>query len=401
MKVFKFISAFLLAATIIFVIIIGFNQTAFKAVFSDRAAFSEGSEWIERTYSLSGLVEFMEANPEYISVVSLNVHNMDDSILFNENEPRPLGALGNMFLIMEYARQIQEGLISEDDRVSVDEINRFIVPGWYEAANRNAFRNVESIDGTIAMHQVVSLVSRHYSQAASDWLLFSLGVEKVNALVDSLGNGRIEPLIPGSGIQIAVILRENDLGNEDMVRFYKERSVEERTKLFTEYAQRYVEDDLFRKQVMEKAPGISERLLSDERLIHSLWNRAEPLAYTRIMAQIFNDEFLDEASSQLIKTYLTAAGEDPVVRQHTTYYGAIFESRLGYLAALDMGTSVYTEKSYIQTVFFSDLPIAFWLHMSSNFMNHEYQRRLIYDPEMRRITDLASRQELTDEAINP
>lgn len=385
-KILVFFGWFSLAAFIIFFIIIGFNWTAFKAVFTDREAFAEGAEWVEKTYSLAGLVEFIEANPQHVSIVSLNVNNPDDRLLLKEKEMRVLGATGNILLIMEYARQVHEGILDPEERIHLDDISRFRVPGWYGNEFRNAVRNLNPIDNMVSLEETITLVSRHYSQAASDWLFFKLGPENVQNLIDSLGNGRIEPWIPAAGIKLAMISRADYETKEDVKQQLLQTPVHERTEALVEYAQRYKTDDAFRSVIQKTAPRLRDRKLTEERMIHGLWTKAEPLAFTEILKQLYRGEFINETISEHVISFMSWAHEDPIVRQHTQDYSAMFENRLGYLSAADMGTSVYTNQSYVQTVFFYNLPIAFWLHMSSNHMNHDFQRRLIYDPELRRIT---------------
>ncbi len=390
-KILVFFGWFSLAAFIIFFIIIGFNWTAFKAVFTDREAFAEGAEWVEKTYSLAGLVEFIEANPHHVSIVSLNVNDPDDRLLLKEDEMRVLGATGNILLIMEYARQVHEGMLEPEERINLDDIARFRVPGWYGNQFRNAARNLNPVDNTVSLEETIILVSRHYSQAASDWLFFKLGPENVQNLIDSLGNGSIEPWIPASGIKLAMINRDSGLSKQDLVQQLRDMPVKERAEILTEYAHTYKTDDEFRSVIQKTAPRLRDRKLTEERMIHGLWTKAEPLVFTEILKQLYRGEFINEEVSEYVISFMAWAHEDPIVRQHTQDYSAIFENRLGYLSAADMGTSVYTNQSYVQTVFFYDLPIAFWLHMSSNHMNHDFQRRLIYDPELRRITAEAAK----------
>jgi hypothetical protein len=68
----------------------------------------------------------------------------------------------------------------------------------------------------------------------------------------------------------------------------------------------------------------------------------------------------------------------------------MFDNRLGLLNGIDFGTSAYTGDTTVQAVFFDRLPIAFWLHMSSNHMHQDFQQRLIFDPAMiERMTEVA------------
>lgn len=395
MKAFKTLLIFFAVTAAILGMVVGLNWTAFKVVFSDPEAFSEGSEWIEKTYSLAGLVEFLEAAPQHVSVVSLNLTEPDDSILYNEREPRVMGAVSNLFLLMEFERQYRAGELDPDARIFTEELDAFVVPSWYESGHRNAMRSVPADNGTIALRDVRYLVSRSYSQAASDWLFFYLGETAVNALIDSVGQGRIEPWIPGSGLQIAVIMREQGKSVQEEVARLRAMAPNERFDVAAAFSRQYINDSDFAAQVRSRAGHIRNRLLADERAIHGLWSRAEPLALTEVLADVLEGRFGGEASAARILEPFGWAFNDPVVRQHATEYGALFGSRLSYQTGLDFGTSAYTGHRFAQVMLFDDLPVAFFLHMSSNHMNQDLQRRLIYDPELRRLTRLASEQRLT------
>ncbi len=402
MNIFKIFLAFFLVAGAVLGVVIGLNWTAFKVVFSDPETFSEGSEWIEKTYSLGGLAEYIEANPRHTSIVSINLDNPDDTITYQEDVPRVLGAIGGIFLLMEFERQRHEGMLSPDERVSAEELNSYVVPGWYESRHKNALRRLpKDDDGNFRLEDLLTIITRHYSQAVSDWLFFRLGPDRVNTLIDSLGSGKVDPWTPGAGIQIAISLREDTLTKREAVAALNELSPRERAERFTQLASNYVSDPSLRREVQSRSAPLRNRLLADERAIHGLWSKAEPLQFTQIFSTVYKREFLNPEASARILSHFAWAYEDPVVQQHATEYGALFESRLSYLTGLDFGTSAYTSNSYVQTVFFDDLPVAFFMHMSSNYMNQDFQRRLIYDPELRRLTGLASRQELTPSGDMP
>jgi hypothetical protein len=57
----------------------------------NRDAMAEGSEWVEKTYSLQGLTEFIEENPEYISIASIVANNPDSSLMIGADIPRDNG----------------------------------------------------------------------------------------------------------------------------------------------------------------------------------------------------------------------------------------------------------------------------------------------------------------------
>ncbi|MDZ7756370.1 hypothetical protein [Rhodohalobacter sp.] len=47
-----------------------------------------------------------------------------------------------------------------------------------------------------------------------------------------------------------------------------------------------------------------------------------------------------------------------------------------------MALSTYDGHTSVQAVFFDRLPVGFWVHMSANYMQEDYQQRLIWDPAL-------------------
>jgi len=59
MRLIKFIAAFLVPALLVFLIAFGLNWKSTKLFFENRESMAEGSEWVEKTYSLSGLGQYV------------------------------------------------------------------------------------------------------------------------------------------------------------------------------------------------------------------------------------------------------------------------------------------------------------------------------------------------------
>ncbi|MDZ7756141.1 hypothetical protein [Rhodohalobacter sp.] len=74
-------------------------------------------------------------------------------------------------------------------------------------------------------------------------------------------------------------------------------------------------------------------------------------------------------------------GSEPIARSFEDY-GAIYDNRMGLLGGIDFGTSIYDGHTSVQAIFFDQLPVGFWVHMSANHMQEDYQQRLIWDPAL-------------------
>ncbi|MEX1062719.1 MAG: hypothetical protein WEC12_03885, partial [Balneolaceae bacterium] len=67
----KFLGFFLGAALLIFLLVFGLNRSSFEMLFENRDAMAEGNEWVEKTYSMLGLTEYIEAHPDMVSIASV------------------------------------------------------------------------------------------------------------------------------------------------------------------------------------------------------------------------------------------------------------------------------------------------------------------------------------------
>ncbi|HKK25793.1 MAG TPA: hypothetical protein VJ941_09205, partial [Gracilimonas sp.] len=124
----KFLFVFLAAAVFVFAMVIGLNYSGFKTLFQNEEGMAEGSEFIENTYSLKGLTEFIGEHPEWVSITSYNVNDPDSGIYYQSDVPRTLGATANIFLLIEYERQVNEGMLDPTEEITLQEINKFALP---------------------------------------------------------------------------------------------------------------------------------------------------------------------------------------------------------------------------------------------------------------------------------
>ena len=97
--------------------VIGLNYSAFKSLFQNADGMADGVEYIENTYSLKTLTEFIGKKPEFVSIVSYNINHPDSGIFYGADIPRTMGALGNILLLIEYERQIALGILNPDDLI--------------------------------------------------------------------------------------------------------------------------------------------------------------------------------------------------------------------------------------------------------------------------------------------
>ena len=374
-RAFKFLFTFLAAAAFVFAMVIGLNYSGFETLFENEEGMAEGSQYIENTYSLAGLAEFIGEHPEWVSITSYNINNPDSGIYYQEDIPRALGATSNVFLLMEYERQIAEGLLDPTESISLAEIKKFALP---EISENNHDKLIEEFeDGSAPLDDVVLAMLQNSDLVSADYLWFRLGEDNIRTLIDSLDMPETALPLPFSGMYMAINPTLNDTSELDSMSY-----AEFATKSIAE-AQRLKDDSDYNEQVKDQ--------FYDDRLSLTFMQERDALAYfpqastsdlAELMARLLKDEVINPKVSEQIKEKLRwPMGSEPIARSFEDY-GAIYDNRMGLLGGIDFGTSIYDGHTSVQAVFFNQLPVGFWVHMSANHMQEDYQQRLIWDPAL-------------------
>lgn len=371
----KFLFTFLAAAGFVFALVIGLNYSGFETLFENEEGMAEGSQYIENTYSLAGLTEFIGEHPEWVSITSYNVNDPDSGIFYQEDIPRALGATSNLFLLMEYERQVAKGLMDPTEIISLKEIEKFALP---EISENNHNKLIEEFEGgTAPLDDVVLAMLQNSDLVSADYLWFRLGEENIRTLIDSVGIPQKALPLPFSGMYMSINASLNDTTALRSMSFsdFAEESISE--------AKRLRNDDEYNQQVKDQ--------FYDDRLSLTFMQERDALAYfpqattqqlADLMARLLKNQVLSEEVSEAVKEKLRwPMGSEPISRNFNDY-GAIYDNRMGLLGGIDFGTSIYDGHTSVQAVFFDQLPVGFWVHMSANHMQEDYQQRLIWDPAL-------------------
>ncbi|WP_242215399.1 serine hydrolase [Bacillus cereus group sp. BfR-BA-01383] len=108
----------------------------------------------------------------------------------NENKKLPLASMAKIVIAVEFAKQVSEGKISRDERISLHELEKYYVkntdggahPAWLEDAHtRELVKNEQ-----IALEGVAKGMIHYSSNANTTYLLEKLGIERVNESIKEL-----------------------------------------------------------------------------------------------------------------------------------------------------------------------------------------------------------------------
>ena len=354
----------------------------------NRDAMAEGSEWVEKTYSLQGLTEFIEENPQYVSVASIVVGNPDSTIMIAGHKPRVMGTASNIFLLLAYAMEIENGNFNPDQQISWSEVSRYQLPDVEEAVHSNAGNTARDrgwlADEEISLQHALSLLAQYNDLALSDYLLRNLRNDIWEDVQARFGLQNSDMPLPFSGLYLAIAPSIHELAAGEIIEKWKTLPETEFREHVIDLSDAYVSNEEERQQITE--------ILSDNRLGNTfieernsinLFPKTTAAEMAQLLYGIITQSREGDPVSMRVKTWLNWPLEQQrEIRRDFTDYGALFDNRLGVLNGLDFGTSTYTGDTTVQAVFFDNLPVAFWFHMSSNYMHQDFQQRMIFDPAM-------------------
>ena len=368
-----FLAVFVVIASATYALVIIPNFSAFKTLYSNNDGMRDGYEYIESTYSLKALTEFIGDHPEFMSVVSFNVNDPDSGIFYQADVPRTQGTLSNFFLILEYERQIAEEILNPNEVISdFNKIERFSLPEISEESHKKSVEILGVEDGnTVTLDKLVSVMAETNDLAISDYLWFKLGGQNIQALMDSLKLESTDTPLPFSGLYLSIHPDVSDtssfISDADVIALSEQMYLDDQ----------FVSDtkELF-DDVRLNLSFIEER----DALEHFPHTTAQEMA--NLMARLYSDELLSPEISQRVKDKMGWVFEGEAIKRSFSNYGALYDNRMGILSGIDFGTRIYDGQTSAQAVFFDKLPVAFWLHLSANHMQEDYQQRLIWDPAL-------------------
>lgn len=396
MRALKFIGAFLLTLLIVLIATFGFKWDALTTLFSNRMDIQEGSEWVAKTGSLKGLTEYIGAQPKRTSLVSVAVGRPDSSIFYNAHTPRTMGRLQNLFFVIEYVRQVQDGTLNPDEAIPLEKVNRYQLMnvdqsnhegmiGWLESTGKLSDKN------TVALRTLVQASLIYGDIALSDFLLFKLGVKNIGALMNKLNLQETELPLPFSGLYITINPPKGHKADVhfDSLSFIPRTDFQQ---LVIETAKKFANNESFRQKVIEHfEDGFGMNLkFKKQRDALAFFPKTTAAEMVELMKKIAMGKLLSPKISQEVKAFLTWPLQvDDELNKYLKDYGAIYDTRMGMAAGIDFGRSAFTNQLYVQAVFFDDLQIAFWFHLSSNMMHQDFQQRLMWDTALQEATRTA------------
>jgi len=431
MRALSFLLTFLAVAVLVVGSIFWINRDTFLAVFQNRPAILEGSEWVEKTYSLGGLIEFMAEQPRHAALLSVPFRDVSETditdslpegyslehvfapaggqaheqrhdqahdrtheqrhdqahdrtldpangqaIRYRSDLMHPAGTLSNLMLVITYAHQVSSGALDPDTQINTDKVSSFHISGL-DRRHQQTFRRWKSeLPAPPTVDNLVRYLLRHNDPAAADFLFFFLGPDEVSTLTRQLGGGLIEPPVPQFGLRMIAL--EKHAGQSLSERLSALGSIERSAFLVDAVAAARRQWDQPRD-----IPEASNPSFQDQRTLHGLYPRLQPDRFSDIIASIWQNTLISQPVSEKLQQLLVRDPEDRLLAPHVRWYAAQFDERMSYLSGWSVAGKTKTPGFRVQIILAVDIPAGLWFHMNSNFMIRDFHNRMFYDPAIR------------------
>jgi hypothetical protein len=383
MRIFKFAAVFLIVTGLIYMMVIGLNFSVFKTVFSNQEALAEGSEWVEKTFSLSGMAEFVAAHPDLVSVVLLS-ENDDSSnqLLYGEETHRAMGASGHLFLLVAYAQAQSDGFVAAGEPVSILELDRFLVPGHEPNRHKESIRHLTRdrgfSEGYTTIDEIVRLMVTRAHQPSADYIYHRLGIDYIRTITRNWLGEHAEYPLPWSSFYAAATLSIPD--------YHEPLDQTHRRQFHESVLAVYEQVHAGRVTIASMLPDDRKRGVDysffEEKSIYRLLPSVKPYDMARTMMDIYTGNGVSEDVQQVILNHMRWPMDRAELQLDFHDIGAIYDSRIAVSNGVTFAQSAYTGEMFASAVFFDQLPVGFWMHMSSNLINQDFQLRMKYDPAM-------------------
>ena len=159
--------------------------------------------------------EQLHAQPDDFSVACMPVVESPTITLYHANEAFPLASVSKLLIFIEYARQVDAGIIPLDEMVVVDALNRYDLPRTNGGAHERFLELYPADVRTISLWDVATTGMIQYSSnAASDLVLSRLGPVDWDSLYQTLDTQNTE--YPHSMGIIALLMNNHETGETRM-----------------------------------------------------------------------------------------------------------------------------------------------------------------------------------------
>ncbi|WP_053482325.1 serine hydrolase [Lysinibacillus sp. FJAT-14745] len=331
---------------------------------------------------------FFRDNPDYVlnhlkdypQTTSLYIaENGEELITYQSDMVRPLASTVKMLIAVEYAMQINEGIITKDSPVPLDDLKRYYIKNTDGNAHENWLKTMRSEgkvkNNEVTLHDVAKGMITYSSNANTDFLIDLLGITNINERAQSLKLTQHEEVYPiVSALLIPEQIENETLSEKQLIKKLREMPI-------ATYRSKAEELSEQMKIGTIKAEDISFDMSMD---LQKVWSDrligASANDYGKLLAIISNDK-LPEGAANTIRDLL----EWPMQYNEQNHERFVHLGAKGGSTAFVLNDAIYTEDhngNKIEMVILTD-DLNFWQGLLIRKNMNSFESKLLGSKDYR------------------
>lgn len=374
-------------AGLVLLVLIGFGiwqRQAIFAIFDIFSVLSEGKEWASELKVPEDLLKYILAHPNDVSLVAREIGYSEQEIFYNADIKRPLASTIKILVLAEYARQVDKGILSADELVSIEDIDIFYLPRTDGDAHLSALAEFQrkqylNSNNQIALHHIPWAMIRHSDNAATDYLIIRLGKANLENLIAILNLNNEEVPLPIIG---QILTWSNHTFTDtpaERLKKYQAMSIEAYTQEVYRLLEIWLKDEEFRAKQLKHITSRQWLKLKEQQAMAQLLNgKGTTGGYAQIMERIYRGLLISPSADKMMRNYLEWAMELPNNQQRLDTFGVKNGSLAGIITEAWYFKPQQTN-GRVAALFFENIPAAVWFSMQQSFIQQDFLYRLLSD----------------------
>ncbi|MCL1474668.1 serine hydrolase [Argonema antarcticum] len=342
----------------------------------------------ERTSPLKTPEDFLEyivAHPQNVSLVAYEISNPEQGIFYRADEKHPLASTIKILILAEYARQVEQGIISPDEKIDLNSVDVYYLPNKDGGAHPQALKEFQdkkyvNAANQIDLRHIAWAMIRYSSNAATDYLIERLGRENIEKLPSRLGLPNQDVPLPIIGQFLSWDDSEISPLPAERLKIYQAMSQTEYANLVYNLMSKWRNDAAFRDRKIKhliEFIGIEDQ----QAMAQALNPGGTAKGYAQIMERIYTNSLISPAVSQIMREYLEWPMKNEPVREKFDALSAKGGSLPGIVTETMYAKRKNGERGRVVALFFENIPTGVWLQLMQTYAQQEFELKLLTDKQ--------------------
>lgn len=295
-------------------------------------------------------IDYIYSNPNDVSVVVFKVDYEGIGFYHNADSPMPLASVSKLVQLIAWAKGVEAGEFDANQFVSRAELDQWYLPGSDLGAHPDAL--AEFGGRPLTQDDVAWMMIRHSSNAASDYFQELLGQERIENTVRELG--LTDHTAPCSWL--GKFLTVSTLNNQEISQLKTDPAAY--GAMISDRQDRYLQDNNFQETSIQSWQRRSQPSFESQAdFFETFDTKGTARDYSRLMAQLIQDEIGSPATSQLIRSHLEwPIVEFPINQARYSTVGYKNGTLPGILTTLYYAEPYWSDRPIVVALFYRNLP---------------------------------------------